>query len=60
MVQDQLFFNLKVLHEFTIRFMRGTQVNTFIDQIGLCACTGVDIDYGGDKFSTHSVVIWYQ
>ena len=23
------------------------------DQIGLCACTGVDIDYGSDKFSTH-------
>jgi hypothetical protein len=43
----------KVPHEFTIRFMRGTQVNPFIDQIGLCACTGVDIDYGGDKFSTH-------
>ena len=43
----------KVPHEFTIRFMRGTQVNPFIDQIGLCACTGVDIDYGSDKFSTH-------
>ena len=43
----------KVPHEFTIRFMRGTQINPFIDQIGLCACTGVDIDYGGDKFSTH-------
>ena len=33
--------------------MRGTQINPFIDQIGLCACTGVDIDYGSDKFSTH-------
>ena len=43
----------KVPHEFTIRFMRGTQINPFIDQIGLCACTGVDIDYGSDKFSTH-------
>ena len=43
----------KVPHEFTIRFMRGTQINPFIDQIGLCACTGVEIDYGGDKFSTH-------
>ena len=44
----------KVPHEFTIRFMRGTQINPFIDQIGLCACTGVDIDYGSDKFSTHA------
>lgn len=43
----------KVPHEFTIRFMRGVNVNPYIDQIGLCACTGVDIDYGGDKFSTH-------
>ena len=43
----------KVPHEFVIRFMRGTQINPFLDQIGLCACTGVDIDYGSDKFSTH-------
>ena len=43
----------KVPHEFTIRFMKGTSINPYIDQIGLCACTGVDIDYGSDKFSTH-------
>ena len=43
----------KVPHEFVIRFMKGTHINPYIDQIGLCACTGVDIDYGGDKFSTH-------
>jgi len=43
----------KVPHEFVIRFMKGTKINPFIDQIGLCACTGVDIDYGSDKFSTH-------
>ena len=33
--------------------MKGTAINPYIDQIGLCACTGVDIDYGSDKFSTH-------
>jgi hypothetical protein len=33
--------------------MKGTKINPFIDQIGLCACTDIDIDYGGDKFSTH-------
>ena len=33
--------------------MRGVNVNPYIDQIGLCACTGVEIDYGSDKFSTH-------
>ena len=43
----------KVPHEFVIRFMKGTAINPYIDQIGLCACTGVDIDYGSDKFSTH-------
>ena len=42
-----------VPHEFVIRFMKGTKINPYIDQIGLCACTGVDIDYGSDKFSTH-------
>ena len=44
----------KVPHEFVIRFMKGTQINAFLDPIGLCACTGVDIDYGSDKFSTHA------
>ena len=43
----------QVPHEFVIRFMKGTKINPFIDQIGLCACTDIDIDYGGDKFSTH-------
>ena len=43
----------KVPHEFVIRFMKGTNINPYIDQIGLCACVGVDIDYGSDKFSTH-------
>ena len=43
----------KVPHEFVIRFMKGTAINPYLDQIGLCACTGVDIDYGSDKFSTH-------
>ena len=43
----------KVPHEFVIRFMKGTSINPYIDQIGLCACVGVDIDYGSDKFSTH-------
>ena len=43
----------KVPHEFVIRFMKGTKINPYIDQIGLCACVGVDIDYGSDKFSTH-------
>ena len=43
----------QVPHEFVIRFMKGTKINPYIDQIGLCACTGVDIDYGSDKFSTH-------
>ena len=44
----------KVPHEFVIRFMKGTKINPYLDQIGLCACTGVDIDYGSDKFSTHA------
>lgn len=44
----------QVPHEFVIRFMKGTKINPFIDQIGLCACTDIDIDYGGDKFSTHA------
>ena len=44
----------KVPHEFVIRFMKGTAINPYLDQIGLCACTGVDIDYGSDKFSTHA------
>ena len=44
----------QVPHEFVIRFMKGTKINPYLDQIGLCACTGVDIDYGGDKFSTHA------
>ena len=44
----------KVPHEFVIRFMKGTKINPYLDQIGLCACTGVDIDYGSDKFSTHT------
>ena len=44
----------KVPHEFVIRFMKGTAINPYIDQIGLCACTGVEIDYGSDKFSTHA------
>jgi len=43
----------KVPHEFVIRFMKGTAINPYLDQIGLCACTSVDIDYGSDKFSTH-------
>lgn len=43
----------QVPHEFVIRFMKGTKINPYLDQIGLCACTGVDIDYGSDKFSTH-------
>ena len=42
-----------VPHEFVIRFMKGTKINPYLDQIGLCACTGVEIDYGSDKFSTH-------
>jgi len=44
----------QVPHEFVIRFMKGTKINPYLDQIGLCACTGVDIDYGSDKFSTHA------
>ena len=44
----------KVPYEFVIRFMKGTKINPFIDQIGLCACTSIDIDYGSDKFSTHA------
>ena len=43
----------QVPHEFVIRFMKGTKINPYLDQIGLCACTGVEIDYGSDKFSTH-------
>ena len=43
----------KVPHEFVIRFMKGTKINPYLDQIGLCACTAVDIDYGSDKFSAH-------
>ena len=43
----------QVPHEFVIRFMKGVNINPYIDQIGLCACTGIDIDYGSDKFSTH-------
>lgn len=43
----------KVPFEFVIRFMKGTKINPFIEQIGLCACTAVEIDLG-DKFSTHS------
>ena len=43
----------RVPNEFAIRFMRGQQVNPYLDQVGLCACTGVDITYGGDKFATH-------
>jgi hypothetical protein len=40
--------------EFCIRFMHGQNINPYIDVVGLCACTGVDITYGGDKFSTHA------
>ena len=40
--------------EFALRFMKGTNINPYLDQIGLCACTGVDITYGGDKFSAHA------
>lgn len=40
--------------EFVVRFMQGTKINRYLDQVGLCACTGVDISYGGDKFSTHA------
>lgn len=43
----------QVPDEFVIRFMKGDRVNPYLDQVGLCACTGVDITYGGDKFSTH-------
>ena len=43
----------KVPFEFVIRFMKGTKINPFIEQIGLCACTAVETDLG-DKFSTHS------
>ena len=43
----------KVPFEFVIRFMKGTRINPFIEQIGLCACTAVEVDLG-DKFSTHS------
>ena len=43
----------KVPFEFVIRFMKGTKINPFIEQIGLCACIGVETDLG-DKFSTHS------
>ena len=41
--------------EFVLRFMKGNNINPYLDQVGLCACTGVDITYGGDKFSTHAV-----
>ncbi len=43
----------KLPFEFVIRFMKGTKINPFIEQIGLCACIGVETDLG-DKFSTHS------
>ena len=43
----------KVPFEFVIRFMKGTKINPFLEQIGLCACTAVETDLG-DKFSTHS------
>ena len=43
----------KVPFEFVIRFMKGTKINPFLEQIGLCACTAVEVDLG-DKFSTHS------
>jgi len=43
----------KVPYEFVIRFMQGTKVNPYIEQLGLCALTEVSTDYG-DKFSTHS------
>ena len=43
----------KLPFEFVIRFMKGTKINPFIEQIGLCACTAVETDLG-DKFSTHS------
>jgi len=39
--------------EFVLRFMKGNNINPYIDQVGLCACIGVDVSYGGDKFSTH-------
>jgi len=42
----------KVPFEFVIRFMKGTSINPYLEQIGLCACTGVEVDLG-DKFSTH-------
>ena len=40
--------------EFAIRFMHGTNLNTYIDPVGLCACTGIDVSYGGNKFATHA------
>jgi len=43
----------KVPYEFVIRFMQGTKVNPYIEQLGLCALTEVGTDYG-DKFSTHA------
>lgn len=44
----------EVPDEFAIRFMHGQQMNPFIDVVGLCACTGIDVTYGGDKFATHA------
>lgn len=43
----------KVPFEFVIRFMKGTKINPYIEQIGLCALTAVNVSHG-DKFSTHS------
>lgn len=43
----------EVPDEFVIRFMHGQQMNPYIDQVGLCACTGIDVTYGGSKFATH-------
>ena len=40
--------------------MKGTHINPYIDQIGLCACRGVDIDYGQISFQHTQVVILYQ
>lgn len=40
--------------EFVIRFMHGTELNKYIDPIGLCACTDIDVTYGGNKFATHA------
>ena len=48
--------SLIIPNTFNIKYMYAGQENSFLHKIGECACTSMNVTYGGERYKTHAAV----